>query len=99
MRVTREEVERIAELAALKVEEESRDELTSQIRRILDYVAQLEKVQSASDAQPFRPGPEATPLREDRIVKRELAFGPEVMAPSFEKGLFIVPKLRVMEDV
>jgi aspartyl-tRNA(Asn)/glutamyl-tRNA(Gln) amidotransferase subunit C len=96
--VKREEVEHVARLAALAVDEKSLDELTRQIGRILDYVSQLENVADdfPDDGRGY-PGPRQ-PLREDRVQHEPLALPLEKMAPVFRDGLFLVPRLGAVGD-
>ncbi|HXQ30163.1 MAG TPA: Asp-tRNA(Asn)/Glu-tRNA(Gln) amidotransferase subunit GatC [Gemmatimonadales bacterium] len=98
MSVSREEVLKIAELAELKVEEESVAELAEQMSRILDYVEQLGSVVGPEGGRPFVPGPDAVRFRADEVKPIPLAFGPDVFAPAFKDGFFLVPKLGQFED-
>jgi len=90
MSVSRDDVERIARLAALEVDEASLPALTAQIGRILEYVSQLERVQGGA-TMPDISHPPA--LREDVVRKFDLAKPLGDIAPAFEDGLFLVPRL------
>ncbi len=94
MSVSRDEVEHIAQLASLAVDEESLRTLTEQIGQILDYVAQLDQVDSAAESAAFRPGPAQAPLRPDEVNPTPMTLNPEDMAPEFEQGFFVVPRVR-----
>ena len=90
MSVSRADVERIAQLAALEVDEGSLPALTTQIGRILEYVSQLDAVQGAAQM----PGISHPPrLRADVVQKPDLATPPGQIAPAFKDGLFLVPRL------
>jgi aspartyl-tRNA(Asn)/glutamyl-tRNA(Gln) amidotransferase subunit C len=93
MSISREEVERIAHLAELQVDEAALAGLVDQLSRILDYVAQIATVAAAESAPPFLPGPAAARFRSDEVRPAPLAFGPERMAPAFRDGFFLVPRL------
>jgi Asp-tRNA(Asn)/Glu-tRNA(Gln) amidotransferase C subunit len=82
MSISREEVEQIARLAELQVDEAA-----------LEYVAQIATVAAAESAPPFLPGPAAARFRSDEVRPAPLAFGPEHMAPAFRDGFFLVPRL------
>ncbi|MBI4421751.1 MAG: Asp-tRNA(Asn)/Glu-tRNA(Gln) amidotransferase subunit GatC [Gemmatimonadetes bacterium] len=101
MSVTRSEVEHIARLAALAVDEASLPVLTEQIGRILEYVSQLDAVQAAgteaSAATGDYPGPRQ-PLRPDQVRRTSLAVPLERIAPAFKDGLFLVPRLTGLGD-
>ena len=91
--ISPEEVERIARLASLAVDEGSIPELTRQIGDILQYVAQLEALEPDDTAVAFRPGPASAPLRADVTTPIPMTFSPREMAPEFERGLYIVPRV------
>jgi aspartyl-tRNA(Asn)/glutamyl-tRNA(Gln) amidotransferase subunit C len=97
MSVTREEVLRIARLAELDVEEEDLPELSEQMSRILDYVAQLSAVPANGTVKMFIPGPDAIRFRADEVTPAPLAFGPDKLAPAFKEGFFVVPRLDQFE--
>ena len=100
MKLGREEVERLARLASLAVDEESLPVLTEQISRIIEYVSQLEAAQLPAV------GPEGfwlslaprQPLRPDTVRPADLRRGLETIAPAMREGFFTVPRLPAMED-
>jgi aspartyl-tRNA(Asn)/glutamyl-tRNA(Gln) amidotransferase subunit C len=91
---SREEVERIARLASLGVDESSLHELTKQIADILKYIAQLEAVEAEESSAPAHFGPASASLRPDRIDPIPMSLAPQEMAPEFEAGFYIVPKVE-----
>lgn len=97
MSVSREEVRRIAELAELRVEDDAVDALAEQLSRILDYVAQLERMPAGDAARPFVAGPEEIALRPDEVRPWPLADGPADLARGFREGFFTVPRLGQFE--
>ncbi len=97
MSVSRDEVLRIAQLAELDVDEEALSELSEQMSRILDYVAQLSAVPANGSVRTFVPGPDAVRFRADEVNPWPLAFGPAAFAPAFKEGFFVVPKLDQFE--
>lgn len=97
MSVSREEVLRIAQLAELDVDEETLPELSEQMSRIIDYVAQLSAVPANGGVKVFVPGPDAIRFRADEVNPAPLAFGPAEFAPAFKEGFFVVPKLGQFE--
>jgi aspartyl-tRNA(Asn)/glutamyl-tRNA(Gln) amidotransferase subunit C len=96
MSVSPEEVAKIAALAELRVDEDQVAELADQMSRILEYVVQLGSV-VGTEARPFLPGPDAVRFRPDEVKPIPLAFGPDVFAPEFRAGFFLVPKLGQFE--
>jgi aspartyl-tRNA(Asn)/glutamyl-tRNA(Gln) amidotransferase subunit C len=98
MSIGRAEVLHVAKLAELAVREEELDRLVAQMNRIVDYVAQLDRLPAGSGAEPFLPGPQSVALREDVPGPVPLARPPEAMAPEFAEGFFLVPRHGAMED-
>ncbi len=98
MSISPEEVERIARLASLAVDEASIPELTRQIGDILHYVAQLDDLEPDDTSVAFRPGPASAPLRADVTTPTKMTFLPREMAPDFEQGLYIVPRVGGLGD-
>jgi aspartyl-tRNA(Asn)/glutamyl-tRNA(Gln) amidotransferase subunit C len=98
--VSREEIERVARLSAIAVDAQSLAALTRQIGSILDYVSQLESLDTsgvtAEDANPLA-GPLA-PLRPDEPRRSLLHHPPAMFAPAFREGLFLVPRLGAVGD-
>ena len=98
MSISREEVERIARLASLAMDEASTPELTRQIGDILQYVAQLDDLEPDNTSVAFRPGPASAPLRADVTAPIRMTLSPREMAPDFELGLYIVPRVGGLGD-
>ena len=96
MSVTKAEVQKIARLSALAVDEKTLEALTRQIGGILEYVSQLESVPGAPDeAGAGYPGARQ-PLRDDTPRRTPLAVPLKEIAPSFQDGLFLVPRLEAL---
>ena len=96
--IGRDEVLHVARLAELAVREEELDRLVEQLNRIVDYVAQLDRVPADPMAEPFQPGPAAAALREDVPDPAPLARPPAAIAPEFRDGFFLVPRHGAMEE-
>jgi aspartyl-tRNA(Asn)/glutamyl-tRNA(Gln) amidotransferase subunit C len=99
MSIGRDEVVHVAKLAELAVPEEELDRLVSQLARIVDYVAQLDRLPAERMEEAFLPGPQAVALREDVPAPVPLARPPAELAPEFAEGLFTVPRHGAMEDL
>lgn len=98
MRITGKDVQHIARLAELAVDESELGPLAAQLDGIVEYVAQLEALPLEGDATPFHPGPTSVTLRADRVAPVPLAHGPEAIAPAMRGGLFVVPRLGAQEE-
>ena len=82
-------------LAALSVDPAALPLLTRQIAGIIEYVSQLEAVDTAG-VTPQDTSPQAgpwLPLRDDRPQRTSLAVPLDQIAPAFQEGLFLVPRL------
>jgi aspartyl-tRNA(Asn)/glutamyl-tRNA(Gln) amidotransferase subunit C len=98
MSLARTDVERIARLAQLHVDEEQLPELTAQIGRIIEYVSQLEAVKTDAVAATWPAEMPPQPLRPDLVQPPDLARTLESFAPAIKEGLVVVPRLAGMED-
>jgi aspartyl-tRNA(Asn)/glutamyl-tRNA(Gln) amidotransferase subunit C len=95
-RISRAEVERIAHLARLRLTEAEAEAMTRQLESVLEYVAQLEAVDTQGVPATSFVIPLATPLREDvpgGLLSPELAVA---NAPAARGTAFTVP--RVLDD-
>ncbi|HTT67578.1 MAG TPA: Asp-tRNA(Asn)/Glu-tRNA(Gln) amidotransferase subunit GatC [Gemmatimonadales bacterium] len=93
MSVTRKDVEKIAALAELAVDDQAAAELERQLTRIVDYFAQLGEVTDDAAAGDAR----AARLRRDEIGPDSLTRAPKDIAPAFHGGLFTVPRLGELD--
>ena len=95
-RISRAELERIARLARLRLGDAEAADATLRLEAILDYVAQLEAVDTEGVPATAHVIPLATPTRDD--VPRDL-LAPELAvanAPAARGSAFTVP--RVLDD-
>ena len=91
MPISRDEVNRIAELARLEIPEEKLDRMAAELSQVLDFAATLNRLDLAG-LTPSQFAPVDAPLREDvvngRRLPRESALA---AAPEREDGFFRVP--------
>jgi aspartyl/glutamyl-tRNA(Asn/Gln) amidotransferase C subunit len=97
MSIGRNEVLHVARLAELDVPAADVEGLVTQIGRIVEYVAQLDRVPASEEAEPFLAGPADVALRPDTPGSVPLAHGIDSFAPELRDGLFLVPRLGSME--
>ena len=91
--ISREEVQRIAHLARLRLSDAEAQAMTRDLEAILSYVEQLEGVDTSEVAPTAHVIPLATPLRPDQP---EGDLDPELAvanAPAREGTAFAVPKV------
>jgi aspartyl-tRNA(Asn)/glutamyl-tRNA(Gln) amidotransferase subunit C len=91
--ITKEQVEHVAKLARLSLTEEEVELYTKQLSKILDYIDQLNEVDTSGVEPMTQPIPKINVMRDD-VVKKQ--FQREEMlknAPHEEYGFFRVPKI------
>jgi aspartyl-tRNA(Asn)/glutamyl-tRNA(Gln) amidotransferase subunit C len=96
MKITREDVIKVAELARLEFGEEELEKFTEQLGNILKYIGKLNELDT-KDVEPTSHVLNiATPLREDAIEEWLTTGEALENAPEEEDGFFVVP--RVIEE-
>ena len=98
MKITREDVLRVAELAHLELTPEEVETYRGQLDEILSYIAKLEQLDVANVAPMaqviFNPtGDEHPELREDTPVPCDYAQAVLAQAPEAKKPFFRVPRV------
>lgn len=95
MTVRRSDVERIAALAHLTLDEDQTVRLTEEMNRILAHADRLHEVGGAEGAErgeaPLQPDSEMSGVRSGTVVPDELLARPSDFAPRYEEGFFVVP--------
>ncbi len=93
MKITKEEVKHVAYLARLQFKEEEEQLFTAQLNGILDYMEQLEKVDTSNIEPTFHAVARQNVFREDSVVPsipQDLTLS---NAPDRDRGFFRVPKI------
>jgi aspartyl-tRNA(Asn)/glutamyl-tRNA(Gln) amidotransferase subunit C len=90
------EVRHVAQLAELAVADADLPLLADQLAAIVDFVAQLDAIDLPGDVAAVTLGPAATPLRADVVAPIAMTLTPAEMAPVFQQGFFVVPRLGGM---
>lgn len=92
MAVDKETVRRVAALARLGVADDRLDALTGEIDRILDWVAELDELDTEG-VQPMTVAPAAPHQREDEVTEGGIADRVLANAPQVRAGMFAVPRV------
>lgn len=96
MKITKKEVLDTAELARLEIKDEELEKFINQLGNILEYIKDLNELDT-TDVEPTSHVLElSTPLREDKVVQIIDTGEALENAPESEDGFFVVPK--VIED-
>lgn len=93
MSLTPEEVRKIAHLARLNLSDEDIAFYTPQLSRILDFIEQMNKIDSAQVEPLAHPLDISQRLRPDIITEPDLWAKYQSIAPHVEDGLYLVPKV------
>jgi aspartyl-tRNA(Asn)/glutamyl-tRNA(Gln) amidotransferase subunit C len=97
MSIGRDEVLHVAKLAELQVAEPEVKALVTQLGGIVAFVDQLTKAEIPADTPEFAVGPSKVSLREDVVAPIPLERSPERMAPDWQDGFYVVPRLAHQE--
>jgi len=87
------EVQMIANLSALNVEEAELDNVASKLSNVLDLFAQLESI-NTDDVEPMsHPLDQVQRLREDSVIEVSQREKYQKIAPATASNLYLVPQV------
>ena len=93
MSIEQNEIEKIAELARIRISGEQLGEVTQRITEILAMVDQLQAADT-SNVEPMANPLDATQcLRPDEVTESNRREAFQAIAPAVENGLYLVPKV------
>jgi aspartyl-tRNA(Asn)/glutamyl-tRNA(Gln) amidotransferase subunit C len=93
MAITLEDVENIAHLARLQLSPTEKQEALSSITNILQVIDQMQSIDTTG-IEPLAHAYEAAQrLRDDVVTEKDQRITLLALAPSTERGLFLVPKV------
>jgi len=93
MKVTRDIIEHVANLARLNLTEEEKDKMTSEMENIISYVDKLNELDTSNVKPMEHVIPIKNVFREDKVDKSYDRDKILANAPSHEDGCFKVPKV------
>ena len=96
MKISKEDVLKVSELARLEFKEDEVTKFTEQLGNILEYIEKLNELDTDNVEPTSHVLDISTPMREDKVIK--LLSIEEVLqnAPETEDDFFVVP--QVIED-
>ncbi len=86
-------VQNIARLARLYIDDLSVDQYTQELSRILDFVAQMNEIDTEGVTPLAHPQEGRLRLREDVVSETDHRESFQKLAPAKEAGLYLVPKV------
>lgn len=93
MSISPEEVLKIANLARLQIKQDEVEQYATDLSNIINLVEQMNAVDT-TDIMPMAHPLDATQrLREDQVTEVDQRDKFQTVAPSAEKGLYLVPKV------
>lgn len=93
MSVDRADIEKVAALSRLRIDEQSVDEVVRKITDILTMIDQMQAIDT-KDVEPMTNPFDATQrLRTDQVTEADQRDSLQSNAPATEAGLFLVPKV------
>ncbi len=93
MSIQREDVEKIARLAKLQINEEQLETVASELSNILGLVDQLQAVNTDNIEPMAHPTDAVQILRADQVTETNNREAFQKIAPATENGLYLVPKV------
>ena len=93
MSLTKEQVQHIAMLARLRLDEKDIDDVVTKLSSIVDFVDQLQAVPTDDVLPMAHPYDQSQRLRADLITESDERDKIQRNAPQVQDGLYLVPKV------
>ena len=93
MSLEKQDVEKIAHLAMLAIDEKDVPEYVNELSRILDLVKQMDAIDTDGIEPMAHPQDVSQRLREDKETEHNQRDELQKNAPQVERGLFLVPRV------
>ena len=93
MALDKSEVEKIAQLARLHVDDGEADEVAQRISDILDLINKMQAVDTENIEPLSHPLDAVQRLRPDQVTETNQRDALQSIAPATENGLYLVPKV------
>ncbi|WP_367606035.1 Asp-tRNA(Asn)/Glu-tRNA(Gln) amidotransferase subunit GatC [Legionella sp. W05-934-2] len=99
MKISKEQLHHLAQLAGLEIQETLEDHLTDDLQSIIGFMDALIQVDTQGVAPLCHPSDIShQPLRPDRAKDQNWQAEMAQQAPDFEKGYYLVPKVIESES-
>jgi aspartyl-tRNA(Asn)/glutamyl-tRNA(Gln) amidotransferase subunit C len=93
MAIEQDEIEKIAELARIRIGDEQIGDVTRRITEILSMVDELQAADTAGVEPMANPLDATQRLRSDEVTESNRRDAFQAIAPAVEQGLYLVPKV------
>lgn len=92
------DVEKIAHLARLAIDERNIPEYAGNLTKILEFIEQMNAVDTSHVEPMAHPLEGSQRLRQDKVTEKNLRAHYQDIAPQVERGLYLVPKFVNREE-
>lgn len=93
MAIEQDEIEKIAELARIRIADDQIGQVTQRITEILGMVDQLQAADTGDVTPMANPLDASQRLRADEVTEIDRREAFQAIAPAVEDGLYLVPKV------
>ena len=93
MNIERQEIEKLATLARIAIDESTIAEVTERLDSVLGLVDQLQAAETSGVEAVSHPMQGTQRLRDDKVSEINQREALQAIAPDTEEGLFLVPKV------
>ena len=97
MAIDRREIEQIAHLARLHLKPDEQASIGRDLESILTHIRELETVDISGVPSMVSASEHTAPMRADLVAPDTLHLPIEKVAPAFEEGFFVVPRLAALD--
>lgn len=93
MSIDRQQIEKLATLARIAIDEDTVAEVTARLDSVLHLVDQLQAADTQGVEPMAHPLQEVQRLRDDQVTESDQRDTLQAIAPATEEGLFLVPRV------
>lgn len=93
MSIERQEIEKLATLARIAIDDSTKNEVSQRLSSVLALVDQLQAADTSGVNSMSHPMQAVQRLREDEVTELNQREALQTVAPDTENGLFLVPKV------
>jgi aspartyl-tRNA(Asn)/glutamyl-tRNA(Gln) amidotransferase subunit C len=93
MQLKPEDVQQLARLAQLAIDDQQAQETLTQLNQVFGLIEKMQAVDTTGIEPMSHPQPDPARLREDRVTEVDQRDKFQQVAPSTDSGLYLVPKV------
>lgn len=93
MQLKPEDVQQLARLAQLAIDEQQVQETLTQLNQVFGLIEKMQSVDTTGIEPMSHPQPDPARLREDKVTEADQREQFQQVAPRVQSGLYLVPKV------